>query len=77
MPAADVKKFIAHVKADARLRRSVTKETKGAVDRVVKIAKKNGYKITKKELHDHLKRQWGAKKLPSSGKSEAFTCVVF
>jgi predicted ribosomally synthesized peptide with nif11-like leader len=77
MSAADTKKFLAHVKKDPRLRKRLHKETKSAVDQVLKIAKANGYKITKAELHDHLKRQWGAKKLPSSRKADAFTCVAF
>lgn len=76
MSAADTKKFLANVKKDPRLQKRLRKETKSAVDRVIKIAKANGYKITKAELHDHLKRQWGAKKLPSSRKVDPFTCMV-
>jgi predicted ribosomally synthesized peptide with nif11-like leader len=76
MPAKDVKDFMAQVKKDPRLRKRLTKETKGAVDRVVKIAKASGYKITRAELHDHLKRQWAAKKLPSSRKVDPFTCMI-
>jgi predicted ribosomally synthesized peptide with nif11-like leader len=77
MSAEDTKKFMAHVKRDARLRKRLTKETKGAVDRVIKVAKANGYKVTKQELHDHLKKQWGAKKMPTSRKADAFTCIIF
>ena len=77
MPAEDVKKFLASVEKDAALRKKVTKESQGAVDRVMKIAKQKGFKFTKADLHDHLKKKWGAKKLPSSGKVDPFTCVVF
>jgi predicted ribosomally synthesized peptide with nif11-like leader len=76
MSAQDAKKFMEHVKKDPRLRKRLTKETKGAVDRVIKLAKAHGYKLTKEELHDHLKKQWGAKKMPSSRKADAFTCFA-
>ena len=76
MPAEDVKKFLALVKKDANLRKKLQKEAKAASARVVKIAKQHGCKISKEELHDHLKKEWGAKKLPSSKKAAAFVVIV-
>jgi predicted ribosomally synthesized peptide with nif11-like leader len=76
MPAKDVKSFMAQVKKDARLRKKLQKEATAAANRVVKIAKQHGFKITKEELHDHLKKEWGAKKAPSSKKAATFIVIA-
>jgi predicted ribosomally synthesized peptide with nif11-like leader len=76
MPAEDVKNFMAKVKKDARLRKKLQKEATATANRVVKIAKEHGFKVTKAELHDHLKKEWGAKKAPTSKKAATFIVVA-
>lgn len=77
MSAEDVEKFALLVKSDAKLRGALSKQSKSATDKVVATAKKHGFHFTKSELHDHLKKAWGAKKMPSSKEADPFTCVFF
>jgi predicted ribosomally synthesized peptide with nif11-like leader len=76
MAGADVKKFMDKVKKDARFRKKLQKEATAAANRVVKIAKQHGFKITKAELHDHLRKEWGAKKTPTSKKAATFIVIA-
>jgi predicted ribosomally synthesized peptide with nif11-like leader len=77
MSAEDVRKFADLVKSDAKFRAALAKQSKSATDKVVAAAKKRGLHFTKAELHDHLKKAWGAKKIPSSKEADPFTCFCF
>ncbi|HEV2385673.1 MAG TPA: Nif11-like leader peptide family natural product precursor [Candidatus Acidoferrales bacterium] len=77
MSAEALKKFAEALEKDPKLRAALVKQAKSATDKVVAIAKKRGYHFTKAELHAHVKKAWGAKKMPSSADADPFTCFCF
>jgi predicted ribosomally synthesized peptide with nif11-like leader len=54
MSKAHAKKFIEHIHKDAALRKKVN----DATEHIIKVAKDNGYKVSRADLRHALKEHW-------------------
>ncbi len=67
----DVAAFVDFIHKNKQVR---TKLKKGW-DEVIKEGKKRGYKFTKQQLHDHLKKKYKVKSLPNEDEPDTCICI--
>ena len=68
-PKKDVKAFVDHIHKDKKMRAVLKK----GWDEVIKAGKKQGFSVTKQELHDHLKKRY--KVTSTQEQDEPDTCI--
>ncbi|MCI0411854.1 hypothetical protein L0222_03520 [bacterium] len=67
----DVAAFVDHLHKDKKARAILKK----GWDDVVKAGKKKGFKFTKQELHDHLKKRYNVKSLNEGDEPDTCVCI--
>ena len=67
----DVAAFVDSLHKDKKLRSKIRK----GWEAVIKDGKKKGYKFTRQQLHDHLKKKYKLKKLPSGDEPDTCICL--
>lgn len=73
MSKLHAKKFVDHADRDKRL----YNEIKIATNEVLKIAKKHGYKMTRRELSAELAKRWDVEKAKKGRGVHPDTCSCF
>jgi hypothetical protein len=67
----DVRAFVDHLHKDKKARAILKK----GWDEVVRSGKKQGFKFTKQELHDHLKKRYKVTSLPHGDEPDTCVCI--
>jgi hypothetical protein len=67
----DVAAFVDFLHKDKNLRSKIKK----GWDDVIKSGKKQGYKFTMQDLHNHLKKKYKLKKLPKGDEPDTCLCI--
>lgn len=70
-PKKDAAAFVDFIHKDKKTRMKLKK----GWDEVIKEGKKQGYKFTKQELHDHLKKKYNVTRLPNEDEPDTCLCV--
>lgn len=67
----DAKGFVDHIHEDRGMRAILKK----GWDQAIREGKKRGFKFTKQELHDHLKKRYKVKSLPKGDEPDTCVCI--
>jgi archaeosine-15-forming tRNA-guanine transglycosylase len=67
----DAAAFVDHIHKDKKMRAVLKK----GWDEVVKAGKKKGFKFTKQQLHDHLKKKYNVTSLPEQDEPDTCVCI--
>jgi hypothetical protein len=70
-PKKDVAAFVHHIHTNRAFRMKLKK----GWDEIIKEGKKQGFKFTKQELHNHLKKKYNVKSLPSEDEPDTCICI--
>jgi hypothetical protein len=67
----DAAAFVDLIHKDKKFRSTLKK----GWDEAIREGKKRGFKFTKQELHNHLKKRYGVKSLPKEDEPDTCICV--
>jgi hypothetical protein len=70
-PKKDAAAFVDFVHGNKKVRMKLKK----GWDEVIKEGKKQGYKFTKQELHDHMKKKYNVVGLPKEDEPDTCICI--
>jgi hypothetical protein len=67
----DVQAFVDYIHTDKKMRGTVKK----GWDAVIQAGKKQGYKFTKQDLHNHLKKKYGVTSSQEGDEPDTCICI--